>query len=211
MSAQPETFHSAAAFRASLASNSATGFSAPLAAIDFLWSTFRRVKVCIWISWNREAKWKKNSAIFQFSFIAHFGWSIFIAFFNALFDFQLSAKGNLKCKWCWLIWSGVEWDEKQAFTYGSIIVCTLQLPYEDFSQPFDICLSQESLSAVKGKRKDHFNSLIENYLQSISAHVDAFTVAVCFATWSLFEWLAVGSEMLEGSKGGRSDICGWDA
>lgn len=48
------------------APNAATGFDAPRAAIEFLWSTFRRVKVCIWISWNREAKRKKNSAIFQF-------------------------------------------------------------------------------------------------------------------------------------------------
>lgn len=60
------------------APNAATGFDAPRAAIEFLWSTFCRVKVCIWISWNREAKRKKNSAIFQFSFIAHFGCSVFL-------------------------------------------------------------------------------------------------------------------------------------
>lgn len=52
-------------------------------------------------------------------------------------------------------------DEKQAFTYGSIIVCTPQLPYEDFRD-----VSESGRVAVCEGKAKRFLGLIEKIICS---------------------------------------------
>lgn len=82
----------------------------------------------IWINvcWNREAEPKKNSAIFQISFIAHFGLLILLHSSSLI-------RRSAVCERQVMLLTYLRWRERKlrgAFTYRSIIVWTLQLPFE---------------------------------------------------------------------------------
>lgn len=94
--------------------------------IEFLWSTFSSATLHFCTQTKRKEKpsQRRSFAIFQFSFIAHFGWILLHSSMPYL-NFSCLAKGNLKCKWCcWLIWK-MQWS-----SYIWVNHCwSLELPY----------------------------------------------------------------------------------
>jgi hypothetical protein len=87
-------------------------------------SAFEYTKAC-----ECEAKAKEKFCNFSIFFYCPF-WLDFIAFFNALFDFQLSWKMQFEMQVMLLTYSK-DGEKKKFFTYGSII----ELPYQNETKP----------------------------------------------------------------------------
>lgn len=70
-----------------------------------LWSTFSGAVLHLNAKIEKRRRQRRSLQFFNFLLLPLFGLD-FIAFLDALFDFQLSTTGNLKCEWCcWLIWA----------------------------------------------------------------------------------------------------------
>lgn len=106
---------------------------------------------------------EKNFAIFQFSFIAHFGWILLHSSMPYL-TFHLSTNAI----WKQVMLLTYSRDGKRgAFTYGSIIVsCKNYNPqWESLLCLRDVCQWMNRVEKTR-KRKDHFKTLIEKIIRS---------------------------------------------
>lgn len=111
---------------------------------------------------------KKNFCNFSIFFYCPF-WLDFIAFFNALFDFQLSAERQFEMQVMLLTYS--RWRWKLLHMGQSLDVRITILKCKRLFNLFFHCNCDCDLGREKGKRKDHFKTLIENYSQSISTYI----------------------------------------
>ena len=101
-----------------------------------------------------KLKAKEKFCNFSIFFYCPF-WLDFIAFFNALFDFQLSYRMQFEMQVMLLTY--LRDGEKETETSFKIWV------------NLRITILERNLFDVTEKRKDHFETLIENYSQSISS------------------------------------------